>query len=164
MKFEDYHFHDKVKRGLAQLGFKRPTDIQFKSIPTILNGEDLFAIAQTGTGKTAAFVIPIVDKIYRKKHLQKGKPPIQCLVLVPTHELGIQVNEVFQLIGKHTSVTSLALIGGVDQDPQIEALERGVDVVVATPGRMFDMFNQGHLDISRIHTFVLDEADYIKMR
>jgi ATP-dependent RNA helicase RhlE len=161
MKFEDYRIHDKIKRGLEKLEFKRPTDIQFKTIPSILNGEDLLAIAQTGTGKTAAFAIPIVDIIYKKKLKERRKTGVKCIVLTPSHELALQVNEVFAKIAKFTSVKTLAVIGGVDQEPQIEALQKGVDIVVATPGRMFDLISQRHLLTFQIEILVLDEADHM---
>lgn len=161
MKFEDYKLNAKVKKGLARLGFKRPTDIQYKSIPNILKGEDLLAVAQTGTGKTAAFAIPVIDMVYWKKINQRRPTNVNCLVLVPTHELAIQIDEVFKSIAKYTTVKTLALIGGVDQDPQIEALKKGVDIVIATPGRMFDLISQGHLMTYHIEMLVLDEADHM---
>jgi len=161
MKFEDYSFNSKVKKGLAQLGFKRPTDIQFKSIPNILNGEDLLAVAQTGTGKTAAFAIPIIDIIYNKKLNQRRHSGVKCLVLAPTHELALQINEVFNSIAAFTSIKTVALIGGVEQDPQIELLNQGVDIAIATPGRMFDLISQGFLKTHQIEILVLDEADYM---
>jgi ATP-dependent RNA helicase RhlE len=161
MKFQDYKFDPKVKRGLADLGFKRPTDIQFKSIPNILRGEDLFAIAQTGTGKTAAFAIPAVDIIMRAKSSGRRSSGVYALVMVPTHELAEQINGVFEEIAKYTTVKSVALMGGVDQDPQIKKLNNGVDIVITTPGRMFDLISQGHLRTSHIEILVLDEADYM---
>lgn len=161
MKFADYNFHEKVKKGLAQLGFNRPTDIQYKSIPNILKGEDLLAVAQTGTGKTAAFAIPIIDIIYRQKIHQRRDDGVRALVLAPTHELAIQIASVFQKISKHTTLKTLALIGGVDQDPQIKQLNKGTDIVVATPGRMFDLISQGYLKVNRVEILVLDEADHM---
>jgi len=161
MKFEQYTFSEKIKKGLNKLGFKRPTDIQFKSIPSILKGEDLLAIAQTGTGKTAAFAIPVIDMIYSNKLAARRKTGVKCLVLVPTHELAIQIEEVFKSIGKFTTVRTVALIGGVDQQPQIDELNKGIDIVIATPGRMFDLISQGHLLTHQIETLVLDEADYM---
>lgn len=161
MKFADYKIDAKVKKGLAELGFKRPTDIQFKSIPNILNGEDLLAVAQTGTGKTGAFAIPIVDIVYRHSKFRKGGQHVKALILVPTHELATQIDKVVTAIAKYTGLKSLPLIGGVDQDPQIAALEKGVDIVIATPGRMFDMIHQGHLTTDQIEMLVLDEADYM---
>ena len=160
MKFEKYHISDEIKNNLKDLGFKRPTDIQFKSIPSILNGEDVLAIAQTGTGKTAAFVIPIVDKIERSKSSKRTKG-IQCLVMVPTRELAEQIGDVFLTIAKHTKVKSYALFGGVEQDPQIKRLQDGIDILVTTPGRMFDLISQGYIDLRHIHTLVLDEADHM---
>ncbi len=161
MKFEDYKFDPKIKRGLAQLGFKRPTDIQYKSIPNILKGEDLLAIAQTGTGKTAAFAIPIIDMIYAGKKTQRRSDGVKALVLVPTHELAIQLNNVFESIAKFTTVKSAAIFGGVAQDPQIQKLNMGMDIVIATPGRMFDLISQGYLKTHRIEILILDEADYM---
>ena len=161
MKFEDYNIHQKVKKGLAKLGFRRPTDIQFKSIPNILNREDLMAIAQTGTGKTAAFAIPVIDLIYKAKLDQRRVTGVKCLVLAPTHELANQIADVFREIAKFTTLKTLAVIGGTDQDPQINALDKGVDIVVATPGRMFDLISQRHLKTHQIEILVLDEADYM---
>lgn len=161
MKFEDYKIDPKIKKGLERLGFRRPTDIQFKSIPNILDGEDLLAVAQTGTGKTAAFAIPVIDLMYYKKINQRRATGVRCLVLVPTHELAIQINEVFQSIAKYTTVKTCAIIGGVDQEPQIEQLNKGVDIVIATPGRMFDLISQGHLQTHHIEILILDEADYM---
>ncbi len=155
MKFEEYRILPEIKQSLSELGFKRPTDIQFKAIPNILNGEDVLAIAQTGTGKTAAFAIPIIHLI-EKAGTGRG---VQAIVMVPTHELAIQITEVFDKIGKYTDVKTLGIYGGVDQDPQIEQLHRGVDVVIATPGRVFDLSSQGHLKLRDIKVLVLDEAD-----
>lgn len=155
MKFEDYHIIPEIKTSLVELGFKRPTDIQFKAIPNILNGEDVLAIAQTGTGKTAAFAIPIIHLI-SQSGVDQG---VQAIVMVPTHELAIQITEVFNAIGKYTDVRTLALYGGVDQDPQIEKLEQSVDIVIATPGRLFDLVSQRHLTLRDLKLLVLDEAD-----
>lgn len=158
MKFNDYPISDEIKRTLDKLNFKRPTDIQFKSIPSIIKGEDVLAIAQTGTGKTAAFAIPIINKIFS---ITRSKRPdgVKCLVMVPTRELATQIEQVFKSIGKYTNVRPFALTGGVEQDPQISALNSGVDVLIATPGRMYDMIAQGHLRLSRVQTLILDEAD-----
>ena len=161
MKFEDYNLDDKVKQGLKELGFKRPTDIQYKSIFNILDGEDLIAIAHTGTGKTAAFAIPIIDMVFHKKNEQRRYSGVQALVMVPTHELALQIESVFHQIAKYTDVKTISLIGGVDQDPQIEALTKGVDIIIATPGRMFDLISQGHFQTHRIEILVLDEADHM---
>ena len=159
MKFEKYPIDPRVVQAITDLGFKRPTDIQYKSIPYILKGEDLFAIAQTGTGKTAAFAIPLINKILKQKEAARRKDGVLALILVSSHELALQINEVIEQLSIYTEVYSAALIGGVDQDPQIELLEAGTDIVVATPGRMFDLIHQGHLRTHRIQTLILDEAD-----
>lgn len=156
MKFIDYPILLEIKQELAELGFKKPTDIQFKSIRPILDGEDLFAIAQTGTGKTAAFVIPVLDTLARLKPSKKGP---QCIVLAPTRELAEQITGVFQAIGKRTSVKAVCIMGGKEQDEQIRALKSGVQVVVATPGRVFDLRNQGVLQFDAVRYLVVDEAD-----
>ncbi|MBF0302318.1 MAG: DEAD/DEAH box helicase [Desulfamplus sp.] len=160
MKFEKYHISQEIKDNLAALGFKRPTDIQFKSIPPIMNGEDVLAIAQTGTGKTAAFAIPIIDRIHRRKTSQRSDG-IQCIVMVPTRELAMQIGDVFNEISLHTRIKSFALVGGVEQDAQIKKLQHGIDILIATPGRMFDLISQGYIDLHRIDTLILDEADHM---
>jgi ATP-dependent RNA helicase RhlE len=161
MKFEDYSFNPKIKKGLEQLGFRRPTDIQYKSIPNIMNGEDLLAVAHTGTGKTAAFAIPIIDIIYKKKLALRRDTGVMCLVMVPTHELANQLTNVFNEIAKYVGVKTIAVIGGVEQDPQIASLNKGVDIVIATPGRLFDLISQEHLQTHHIEILVLDEADHM---
>ncbi|WP_282773767.1 DEAD/DEAH box helicase [Phaeodactylibacter xiamenensis] len=161
MKFKDYNLHPQLQKGIEKAGLKRPTDIQYKSIPGILKGEDVLAVAQTGTGKTAAFAIPILHKLHVQKQQARRDDGMRCLVMTPTHELALQVAKVFQDLGAHTLVKTMALIGGVDQEPQIEALKKGVDVLVATPGRFFDLISQGHLRPERIQILVLDEADHM---
>lgn len=160
MKFEDYHIAEEIKKSIAEMGFKRPTDIQYKAIPNIMNGDDVLAIAQTGTGKTAAFAIPILHKLLkRKSDTRDGQ--VSCLVMVPTRELAIQISEVFKDIAKYTDLVILGLYGGIEQGPQIEQLQDGVDVLIATPGRMFDLIHQKHIDLSRTQILVLDEADHM---
>jgi len=159
MKFSDYRFAPEIKENLEALGFVRPTDIQYKSITPILGGEDVLAIAQTGTGKTAAFVIPVVNSIHSQKNRTSRRDGIRCIVMVPTRELAIQITEVFNKIERQTDVKTICVHGGVNQDGQIDKLERGADILVATPGRMFDLVSQGHLDLHRIRTLILDEAD-----
>ena len=161
MKFEAYKLEPEVMKGVMQLGFKKPTDIQYKSIPHILKGEDVLAVAQTGTGKTAAFAIPIVNKIFSFKKINRRKDGVKCIVMVPTHELALQITNVFDEVAKFTNVKTLGLIGGVDQEPQIKTLEKRVDILVATPGRMFDLISQGHLQVHRVETLILDEADHM---
>ena len=161
MKFEDYRIIEELKRSIDGLGFKKPTDIQFKAIPAIIRGEDVLAIAQTGTGKTAAFAIPVIDQIQRLKQSNTRFKCVRCVVMTPTHELAIQVAGVFKQLSKYTKLNILAIHGGVDQDPQIEALKKGVDILVATPGRLFDLRAQGHLVIERTEILILDEADHM---
>ncbi|MBE9462763.1 DEAD/DEAH box helicase [Dyadobacter subterraneus] len=160
MKFEDYHIVPEIKRSLEKAGFKRPTDIQFKAIQPIMKGEDVLAIAQTGTGKTAAFAIPIIDILHRRKSASRPEG-IKCIVMVPTRELAIQITEVFERIGQYTKVKAFSVFGGVEQGPQIAQLEKGIDILVATPGRMFDLVSQGHIKLNRIEILVLDEADHM---
>jgi ATP-dependent RNA helicase RhlE len=160
MKFDEYEISPEIKRNLETLGFRRPTDIQFKAIPPILKGEDVLAIAQTGTGKTAAFAIPVINMLHEKKR-SKASEGIKCVVMVPTHELAIQINDVFQQLSRHTRVTSFAIYGGVEQLPQIGKLENGIDILVATPGRLFDLVSQGHLKLQRVEFLILDEADHM---
>ncbi len=158
MKFEEYRIATEVKRNLADMGFRRPTDIQYKAIPPILKGEDVLAIAQTGTGKTAAFVIPIVHLLHDRKVSGRSEG-IRCVVMVPTRELALQITEVFEQIGKYTRVKSFCVFGGVEQGPQIARLEKGIDVLVTTPGRMFDLASQGYIKLDRVEMLVLDLAD-----
>lgn len=160
MKFDDYRISSDIKRSLESLGFRRPTDIQYKAITPILKGDDILAIAQTGTGKTAAFAIPIIDIIHQLKSSSRSEY-IFCLVMVPTRELALQLTEVFQTIGRYTRVKTACVFGGVDQDPQISTLKSGVDVLIATPGRMFDLVSQGHIVLDKIQMLVLDEADHM---
>ena len=144
MKFIEYNFHPQIKENLTRLA--------------ILNGDDLFAVAQTGTGKTAAFAIPLIDMICKKK----GKGKLGCvsaLVMCPTRELALQIGDVFTRLSSKTRVKSCALIGGVSQIDQDEALAKGADIVVATPGRLFDLINQKKLSLLHVKYLVLDEAD-----
>ena len=157
MKFSDYPISNLILEQLEAMDYRKPTDIQFKSIKHILEGEDVMAVAQTGTGKTAAFAIPVIDRLEKRK--RKGYKGVRCLVMVPTRELAKQIGSVFSEIGKKTSVKSFGLFGGTDQEQQIRTLKNGVDVLVTTPGRMFDLISQGHLDVSQLEVLVLDEAD-----
>jgi ATP-dependent RNA helicase RhlE len=160
MKFDDYRLSKEVKKNLRDMDFRRPTDIQYKCIPPIQRGEDLLAIAQTGTGKTAAFAIPVIDKLQQIKYKSKNNNSvIRSIVMVPTRELAQQITQVFNRIAKNTKVKALCVYGGVDQDYQINKLIEGMDIIVSTPGRMFDLVSQGYLKLDRIETLILDEAD-----
>ncbi len=156
MKFSQYNFLPAIQKSLETLGFNRPTDIQFKAIPNISKGEDVMAVAATGTGKTAAYAIPIIQKLASAKRRYKG---IRALVLAPTRELAVQIHGVFESIGKETDLLMVALVGGVEQERQIRQLGEEADIVVATPGRIFDLMAQGHLNLDAVETLVLDESD-----
>ncbi len=159
MKFADYPISTELKKSIAEIGFSRPTDIQFKSIPAILKGQNILAIAQTGTGKTAAFAIPVIHRLQHKNKYQEYSRNIRCLVMLPTRELAIQITEVFNQLSKYTRLNILCLHGGVEQASQIDQLEGGVDILVTTPGRMFDLVSQGYIFLDTVEILVLDEAD-----
>lgn len=160
MKFEQYNLFPALHKNLKRLDFNRPTDIQYKSIKPILKGEDILAVAQTGTGKTVAFALPVL-------HLLLSRPVdalhrlTRCIVMVPTHELAIQVSAVFKELALGTDIHVAGIFGGTDQNPQIEQLTQGVDVVVATPGRLFDLESQGYLSLKAVEVLILDEADHM---
>lgn len=158
MKFQDYPISKEIKTQLDKLGWKRPTDIQYKTMRHILDGEDVMAIAQTGTGKTAAFAIPTLHRIQTTKR-KYSKGFVRCLVMVPTRELAKQIAGVYREVGKYTGVKVFGLFGGVEQEQQIRTLNNGIDVLISTPGRMFDLVSQGALDLSKTEFLVLDEAD-----
>ena len=160
MKFEKYHISKQLKKNLSALGFVKPTDIQYKAIPSIMKGEDVLAIAQTGTGKTAAFAIPLIDRIHSAKTSNRSNG-ICCIVMVPTRELAQQIGEVFTTLARHTRVKAFALHGGVEQNYQIKTLQKGIDILIATPGRMFDLISQGYISLTNVTTLVLDEADHM---
>jgi ATP-dependent RNA helicase RhlE len=158
LNFEKFHLSDDLLRNLNANGFFRTTDIQYKAIPSILKGEDVLAIAQTGTGKTAAFAIPVIDSIHSQKQ-SKRVQGIKCLIMVPTRELAQQIGEVFNLFAKHTKVKAFAVFGGIEMDPQIKKIQDGIDILIATPGRMFDLIRQDFIRLDHVETLVLDEAD-----
>src|SRR5690606_26169307 len=160
MKFSKYHISPELKRSLEESGFKKPTDIQFKSIPQILSGQDILAIAQTGTGKTAAFAIPLISMLQQKKRYQEEQH-VKAVVMVPTRELALQIELVFKDLGKYTDIETISIIGGVDIAPQLKQLNDGADVLIATPGRIMDLVHKGHLNLKKIDYLVLDEADHM---
>ncbi len=157
MTFQELNLLPQLLRAVDELGYTVPSPIQAQSIPTVLKGGDLIGCAQTGTGKTAAFAIPILQRL--NSRVGKSHKPIRALVLTPTRELALQIKESFDQYGKYLRIQNTVIFGGVGQAPQVEALQRGVDVLVATPGRLNDLCSQGHIDLSAIETFVLDEAD-----
>lgn len=156
MKFSNYNFTQELLNGLESEGFTKPTDIQYKAIPSILKGEDVMAIAATGTGKTAAYAIPIIEKLVRHHEPYRGP---RALVLAPTRELAVQIAEVFEKIGKQTDLLTVVLTGGVEQNSQVSKLNEQADIIVASPGRTFDLLAQKHFNLEAIKIFVLDESD-----
>lgn len=161
MRFEDLRLLlPAVRDNVRAMGFNRPTDIQFKVIPHVLEGDDILAIAQTGTGKTAAFAIPVVSNLMRRPR-RDGYEGARCVVMEPTHELAAQVAGVIKQVARGTGVSVVAVYGGVEQDNQIALLKGKADIVVATPGRLFDLAAQGWLTTTQAETLVVDEADHM---
>ncbi|ABG59823.1 DEAD/DEAH box helicase [Cytophaga hutchinsonii] len=158
MLFQDLKLIDPILKALSEEGYTTPTPIQSQAIPYVLQGKDLLGCAQTGTGKTAAFSIPILQLLSVKKSTDR-KRPIRSLIVTPTRELAIQIGESLQAYGKYTGLTSTVIFGGVNQSRQVTALQNGIDVLVATPGRLLDLMNQGFISLRHIEIFVLDEAD-----
>ena len=147
-----------IGRAVSEAGYHTPSPIQEQSIPSLLEGRDMLGCAQTGTGKTAAFSLPILQHLQKnRKHPQAGKPRV--LILAPTRELAAQIGDSIAKYGRYTKASHTVIFGGVGQNPQVKAVRHGVDVLVATPGRLMDLMNQGHVDLSAIEIFVLDEAD-----
>ncbi len=159
MSFENLNLIEPILRALKTEGYTTPTPIQEQGIPIILRHQDLLGCAQTGTGKTAAFAIPILQLLYQDRLQHKEQKTIKALILTPTRELAIQINESFAAYGKHTGLKTLVIFGGVSQGPQTDALRRGVDILVATPGRLLDLMNQRFVHLDHIKMLVLDEAD-----
>ncbi|MBC7418588.1 MAG: DEAD/DEAH box helicase [Pedobacter sp.] len=158
MLFKDLNLIAPILKALETQGYTQPTPIQEQSIPTILKGKDLLGCAQTGTGKTAAFAIPMLQLLY-EKHLNTKSTNIKALILTPTRELAIQIEESFKAYGNNLNLRHLVIFGGVGQQSQTDALKRGVDILVATPGRLLDLMNQGFINLNTVEIFVLDEAD-----
>ncbi len=159
MLFEELNLIEPILKALKHEGYTQPTPIQEQSIPLILQGKDLLGCAQTGTGKTAAFAIPILQLLYQQKQQHKEQKTIKSLILTPTRELAIQIEESFTAYGRNLGLKHLVIFGGVSQNPQTEALKRGVDILVATPGRLLDLMNQRFVNLEHIQILVLDEAD-----
>jgi len=161
MNFEELNLAPAIVQAVREQGYDTPTPIQAEAIPAVLAGRDLLAGAQTGTGKTAAFTLPMLQRLSQGERGQSrfGGIAIRALVLTPTRELAAQVEESVRVYGKHLSLTSTVVFGGVGMNPQINAMKRGVDILVATPGRLLDLQGQGFLDLSQVQILVLDEAD-----
>lgn len=159
MLFENLNIIEPIQKALKAEGYTKATPIQTKAIPHLLEGKDLLGCAQTGTGKTAAFAIPILQSLSYEQRNLKGNRPIKALILAPTRELAIQIGDSFQSYGKHLGLRTLTIFGGVSQHPQTRALTQGIDILVATPGRLLDLINQKFVRLNQIKHFVLDEAD-----
>ena len=160
MNFRDFGLAEPIVRAISKEGYSVATPIQAQAIPVVLEGHDVIGIAQTGTGKTAAFALPIINQLISSKAgRDSGHRPVQVLILASTRELAIQIHESFKNYGAFASVRSTTIYGGVGQQPQVRALRAGVDVVVATPGRLMDLIQQKLISLSDVHTLVLDEAD-----
>jgi ATP-dependent RNA helicase RhlE len=158
MKFESLNIIEPILKSLKEEGYTLPTTIQEQAIPIVLRGIDLIGCARTGTGKTAAFAVPILQMLSKNKSFDK-KRKIRSLIVTPTRELAIQIEESFKAYGRHTGLTCTVVFGGVNQNPQTAALRTGVDILVATPGRLLDLMNQGFISLRDVEIFVLDEAD-----
>lgn len=159
MSFENLNLIEPILKALKTEGYTTPTPIQEQAIPYILQHRDLLGCAQTGTGKTAAFAIPILQLLFLDKQKHKEQKSIKALILTPTRELAIQISESFTAYGKNTGLKNLVIFGGVSQNPQVDALRRGVDILIATPGRLLDLMNQRYVHLDHIKMLILDEAD-----
>jgi ATP-dependent RNA helicase RhlE len=158
MHFKSLNIIEPILNSLIEEGYTKPTPIQLEAIPIILQGTDLIGCAQTGTGKTAAFAVPILQLLSKNKTFEK-KRRIRSLIVTPTRELAIQIEESFRAYGRYTGLTCTVVFGGVNQNSQTNTLRKGIDILVATPGRLLDLMNQGYISLKDIEIFVLDEAD-----
>ena len=159
MKFTDLGINDRILKALEDEGYTHPTPIQAEAIPILLDRKDLLGCAQTGTGKTAAFTIPILQHLFNSKNDHKGQRKIRSLIVTPTRELAIQIAQNITDYGKYTGITNVVIFGGVKQRSQTDELRRGTDILVATPGRLLDLISQGFISLKYVKYFVLDEAD-----
>jgi ATP-dependent RNA helicase RhlE len=159
MTFQELNLIEPLLKALTQEGYTEPTPIQQQAIPIVLSKKDLLGCAQTGTGKTAAFALPILQLLYAQRDVQVAKRSIKALILTPTRELAIQIGESFTAYGKFTGIRHAVIFGGVSQGPQTSALKAGVDLLIATPGRLLDLMEQGYVGLKQLQIFVLDEAD-----
>lgn len=157
--FESFAIIEPIRRSLAQMGFQDPTPIQKLVIPLVLTNKDILAIAETGTGKTAAFCIPVLQNTYYKPENRRGKRKLKAIILAPTREIAGQIGEHLNIIGRHTGLQNLVIYGGIKQGKQADKLHNGVDILIATPGRFLDLFNQKLIPVNTLQTLVIDEAD-----
>lgn len=159
MNFNELNLMPQILTALEEKGYQTPSPIQEQAIPHVLNGRDLLGCAQTGTGKTAAFALPILQNLMTARKSQSSKRKIRSLILTPTRELALQISDNFKEYGTHLPLRTDVIFGGVSAVPQIESLRRGIDILIATPGRLNDLIGQGEIDLSFVEIFVLDEAD-----
>src|SRR5438874_10234268 len=163
MRFSDLKLDDSILRAVLAEGYQTPTPIQERAIPHALAGRDVLGCAQTGTGKTAAFALPILQRLAAAhggaERSAAPRPKARCLILAPTRELATQISDDFRAYGKFLHLRQTVIFGGVNQNPQVDNLRRGVDIIIATPGRLLDLMQQGHVDLRAIEVLVLDEAD-----
>lgn len=159
MLFEELSLSKSIQKAVFELGYKEATPIQEQAIPIVLSGKDIIGCAQTGTGKTAAFAIPIIHQLHRIVGSSKKTKVIRALVVTPTRELAVQIGQSFDTYAKFTNITQTTIFGGVSQNSQVDNLKSGVDILIATPGRLLDLHKQGFIELDHLHTLVLDEAD-----
>jgi ATP-dependent RNA helicase RhlE len=159
MKFSDFPLHKSILKAVAEARFQTATLVQEEVIPLVLEQKNMIVAAQTGTGKTAAFALPIIDLLFEKQDAEKGEKKIKALIVTPTRELAIQIFENFKSFSKYSNLRTTAVYGGVSLEPQKEVLAKGIDILIATPGRFIDLQKQGNIDVNNIEIFVLDEAD-----
>ncbi|MEN8211788.1 MAG: DEAD/DEAH box helicase [Thermodesulfobacteriota bacterium] len=156
MSFEEFNFHPKIAAGIAACGYTTPTPIQEEAIPSILAGKDVFGLAQTGTGKTAAFVLPLFQRL-----IKGSRKKARALIMAPTRELAEQTHDEIRKMAGKTHLKSVAIYGGVGKSPQIRAIRAGAEIIVACPGRLLDLFNEGSINLGHIEVLILDEADHM---
>ena len=159
MSFKDLHLIKPLLKAVAASGYAEPTLVQQRTIPYVLDKKDVIVSAQTGTGKTAAFALPILQQLYDKQDAPKKGKKIRALIISPTRELAIQIQQNFKTYAEFTNLKSLVVFGGASIEPQIDMLKNGVDILVATPGRLLDLHKQDYINLDYVETFVLDEAD-----
>jgi ATP-dependent RNA helicase RhlE len=159
MTFDELNLIDPILKALKEEGYTNPTPIQAQAIPSLLQGKDLLGCAQTGTGKTAAFAIPIIQLLYNQREQERKRKLTSTLILTPTRELAIQIGDSFEAYGRYTGLKHTVIFGGVSQHGQTNALKHGIDILIATPGRLLDLMQQGFVDLNHVKLFVLDEAD-----
>jgi ATP-dependent RNA helicase RhlE len=159
LTFDQLNLIEPLLKALRTEGYTTPTPIQAQAIPVVLQQKDLLGCAQTGTGKTAAFAIPILQLLHQQQPAQNGRRYIKALILTPTRELAVQIEESFRAYGQHTGIRQMVVFGGVSQVNQVNALRNGPDILIATPGRLLDLMNQGYINLQQLQLFVLDEAD-----